>query len=49
MWLPRDEAPETREFRMISSEKLMVTIEWIPDGFHKIEVLPKGQKPNAGH
>jgi hypothetical protein len=49
MWLPVDEAPETRERHMISSEKLMVTIAWNLDGFHVIEVLPKGQKLNADY
>jgi hypothetical protein len=34
---------------MISSEKLMVTIEWNSDGFRAIEVLPKGQKCNADY
>jgi histone-lysine N-methyltransferase SETMAR len=29
---------------MISSAKLSVTIAWNPNGFHVIEVLPKGQK-----
>jgi hypothetical protein len=49
MWLPRDEAPETRERHMISSEKLMVTITWNPDGFHVIEFLPKGQRCTADY
>jgi hypothetical protein len=34
---------------MISSEKLMMTIEWNPDGFRVIGVLPKGQKCNADY
>jgi hypothetical protein len=49
MWLPREEAPETRERHMIGPEKLMVTIAWNPDGFHVTEVLPKGQTFNAGY
>jgi hypothetical protein len=28
MWLPTDQAPETRERHMISPEKLVVTIAW---------------------
>jgi hypothetical protein len=47
MWLARGEAPDTRERRMISSEKLMVVIGWNPGEFHVIEVLRKGQKFNA--
>jgi hypothetical protein len=47
MRIPSDEAPETRERRMIGSEKLMVTIAGNPYGFHVIEVLPKGQRFNA--
>jgi hypothetical protein len=34
---------------MISSEKLMVTIAWNPDGLHVIEVLPKGQGFDADY
>jgi hypothetical protein len=34
---------------MISSEKLVVTIAWNPDGFHVIEVLPKRQKFNTDY
>jgi hypothetical protein len=47
MLLPRDKAPETRERYIISSEKLMVSIAWNPDGFHVIEVLAKGHKSDA--
>jgi hypothetical protein len=34
---------------MISSEKVMITIAWSPDGFHAIEILPKGQKFDVDH
>jgi histone-lysine N-methyltransferase SETMAR len=34
---------------MISSAKLIVTIAWNPNGFHVIEVLPKGQKFNTDY
>jgi hypothetical protein len=44
MWLPGDEAPETREGHTISSEKLMVMIAWNSDGFHVITVISKKQK-----
>jgi tellurite resistance-related uncharacterized protein len=49
MWLPRDEAPETQERHMISSEKLTVEFAWNPDGFHVIEALAKGQKCNSDY
>jgi hypothetical protein len=34
---------------MISSEKVMVTIAWNPNGFHEIEILPKGQTFNTDY
>jgi hypothetical protein len=47
MWLPRDEAAETRERHITSGEKLMVTSAWNSDGFRVTAALPKGQKFKA--
>jgi hypothetical protein len=49
MSLPRDQAPETQERRMISPEKLMVTIAWNSHGFRVIELLEKGETLNADY
>jgi histone-lysine N-methyltransferase SETMAR len=49
IWLqPDEEAPE-RELHIIQSPKLMLTIAWNPNGFHLIDVLPKGFKFNASY
>jgi hypothetical protein len=34
---------------MVSSEELMETIAWNPDGFHLIEVLTKGEGFNTDY
>jgi len=49
MWLSSSETPPDRERHMVTSPKLMLTIVWNPDGFHVINVLPKGQKFNASY
>jgi transposase len=49
IWLPPAEAPPTREKKMISSPKLMLTIVWNPHGFHIIDILPKGAKFNSDY
>jgi hypothetical protein len=49
IWLPRAEAPETREHQRISSEKLMARVIWNRDRLYVIEALPKGQDFDVGH
>jgi histone-lysine N-methyltransferase SETMAR len=49
IWFPETEKVPERERPMIQSKKLMLTIIWNPQGFHLINVLPKGQKFNADY
>jgi hypothetical protein len=42
------EIPE-RERHTIQSQNVMLTIVWNPDGFHLVNILPKGFKFNAGY
>jgi hypothetical protein len=48
IWLPETEKVPEMEGPMIQSTKLMLTIIWNPQRFHFINILPQGQKFNAG-
>jgi histone-lysine N-methyltransferase SETMAR len=49
IWLQPDEPVPERERHTVQSEKMMLTIVWNPNGFHHIDVLPKGLKFNASY
>jgi histone-lysine N-methyltransferase SETMAR len=41
-WLPGDEPPADRVQSMVSSPRVMLTVVWNTEGFHIINVIPKG-------
>jgi hypothetical protein len=45
---PDAEIPE-REPHTVQFQKVMFTIVWNPDGFHLVDILPKGFKFNASY
>lgn len=46
-WVQSGEEPPTRVKRMISDEKVMITVFWNPNGFQVIDALPRDQTFNA--
>jgi hypothetical protein len=49
IWLTPGEPIPDREWHMIQSPKLMITIAWNPSGFHIVAVLLNGTKFNASY
>jgi hypothetical protein len=49
IWLAPGELVPDREWHMIWSFKLMITVAWNPSGFHVVTVLPNGTKFNTGY
>ena len=48
-WLPPGEKPAVRERITVQTPKMMLTIVWNTEGFHVVEILPKGAKFNADY
>lgn len=46
-WVVSGEEPSIREKKMISSEKVMITVFWNPKQIALVDALPKGEKFNA--
>lgn len=46
-WVVSGEEPDFRVKKMISSEKLMISVFWNPNGIVLVDALPKGQKFNS--
>lgn len=47
MWIQPGEKPETREKKMIGSQKAMLSVFWNPNGIQVINWLPEGSTFNA--
>jgi hypothetical protein len=48
-WLPPGEKPAVRERLTAKTPKIMLTIVWNTEGFHVVEIIPKGAKFDADY